>query len=130
MLRKRHLLAGSHHTFDPSQQLVRSDFQIFPWGALVTIRWSKTIQFGSHKSLIPLIPDFPLCPVFATQRAFSLVPNVPPTPKPSCGKTLLPFALRCLLILSFCNAFAVPSTLLVCQLEIMLRPFPIALVKP
>ena len=29
MLCKRHLLAGSRHTFDPSQQLVRSDSQIF-----------------------------------------------------------------------------------------------------
>ena len=80
MLRKRHLLAGSHSTFDPSQQLVRSDFQIFPWGALVTIRWSKTIQFQERVVQIPLplIPDSPLCPVIAIQRAFSLVPNVPP----------------------------------------------------
>ena len=126
MLRKRHLLAGSHSTFDPSQQLVRSDFQIFPWGALVTIRWSKTIQFRERVVQIPLplIPDSPLCPVIAIQRAFSLVPNVPPTPKPSCGKTLLPSASRFLLILSFCNAFGVPSMLLVCQLEIMLAtPF-------
>ena len=79
MLRKRHLLAGSHYTFDPSQQLVRSDFQIFPWGALVTIRWSKTIQFRERVVQIPLplIPDSPLCPVIAIQRAFSFVRNVP-----------------------------------------------------
>ena len=67
MLRKCHLLAGSRHTFHLSQQLVRSDFQIFPWGALVTIRGSKTIQFQERVVQIPLplIPDSPLCPVIA-----------------------------------------------------------------
>ena len=84
MLHKHHLLPGSCHTFHPSQQLVRSDFQIFPWGALVTIWWSKTIQFREQvvQILLPLIPDSPLCPVIAIQRAFSFVPKVPPpTPK-------------------------------------------------
>ena len=82
MLHKRHLLAGSHYTFDPSQQLVQSHFQIFPWGALVTIRWSKTIQFRERvvQVPLPLIPDSPLCPVIAIQRAFSFVANVPPPP--------------------------------------------------
>ena len=85
MLHKRHLLAGSHYTFDPSQQLVQSNFQIFPWGALVTIRWSKTIQFRERVVQIPLplIPDSPLYPVIAIQRAFSFVANVPPPPLPS-----------------------------------------------
>ena len=80
MLHKHHLLPGSCHTFHPSQQLVRSDFQIFPWGALVTIWWSKTIQFREQvvQILLPLIPDSPLCPVIAIQRAFSFVPKVPP----------------------------------------------------
>ena len=84
MLHKHHLLAGLCHIFDPSQQLVRSDFQTFPWGALVTIRWSKTIQFRKQvvQILLPLIPDSPLCPVIAIQRAFSFVPYVsPPTPR-------------------------------------------------
>lgn len=80
MLHKHHLLPGSCHTFHPSQQLVRSDFQIFPWGALVTIWWSKTIQFREQvvQILLPLIPDSPLCPVIAIQRPFSFVPKVPP----------------------------------------------------
>ena len=84
MLHKHHLLAGSCHTFEPSQQLVWSDFQIFPWGALVTIRWSKTIQFRERVVQIPLplIPDSPLCPVIAIQRAFSFVPNVRPPQLP------------------------------------------------
>ena len=82
MLHKHHLLAGSSHTFEPSQQLVRSDFQIFPCGALVTIRWSKTIQFREQviQILLPLIPDSPLCPVIAIQRAFSFVPKLSPPP--------------------------------------------------
>ena len=88
MLHKHHLLGGSCHTFDPFQQPFRSDFQIFPWGALVTIRWSKTIQFWEQvvQILLPLIPDSPLCPVIAIQRAFSFVPNVPPNSQASMSQ--------------------------------------------
>lgn len=81
MLRKCHLLASSASAFDPSQQLIRSDFQFFPWGALVTIRWSKTIQFRERvvQLPLPLIPGSVLCPVIAIQRAFSFLHN-PPQP--------------------------------------------------
>ena len=73
MLRKSHLLASSPRAFDRAQQLVREDFQFFPWGVTVTIRWSKTIQFREQavKLPLPLIPDSPLCPVIAIQRTFS-----------------------------------------------------------
>ena len=78
-----------------------------------------------YKSLYPsfLIPHSAQLLLSRGRSHLSLM-FPPPTPKPSCGKTLLPFASRFLLILSFCNACGVPSTLLVCQLEIILAtPF-------
>lgn len=79
MLRKSHLLASSSRSFDPSQQLLRSDFQFFPWGVLIDIRWSKTIQFRERvvQLPLPLIPGSPLCPVTAIRRAFSFVTHPP-----------------------------------------------------
>lgn len=43
MLRKKHLLVKSSRPFNASQQLLRSDFTFYPWGALVTIQY-YTIQ--------------------------------------------------------------------------------------
>ena len=38
-------LPVSPTSFDPRKQPTRADFKIFPWGVLITSRWSKTIQF-------------------------------------------------------------------------------------
>ena len=72
MLRKSHLLASS---FDPTHQLLRSDFQFFSWGVLMTLQWDKTVQFWEQvvQLPLPLIPDCPLCPVIAIQQAFSFI---------------------------------------------------------
>ena len=42
---------------------------------MITIQWSKTIQFGERTLVIPLvsIPDYPLCPVQAYLNMQSLV---------------------------------------------------------
>jgi hypothetical protein len=42
---------------------------------MITIQWSKTIQFGERTLVIPLvsIPDSPLCPVQAYLKMQSLV---------------------------------------------------------
>ena len=37
--------------FNPSRQL-KTDFKLFHWGKLVTIRWSKTIQF--HERVVEI----------------------------------------------------------------------------
>ena len=73
MLRKSHLLASSPGSVDTSQHLVRSDFQALPWGYLVAIRWSKTIQFRERVVQLPLriILESPLCPATAIKRATS-----------------------------------------------------------
>ena len=54
MFRKSHLLPTAPHLFDPRKQLTKADFKIFPWGTLITIRWSKTIQFRERIVEIPL----------------------------------------------------------------------------
>ena len=61
-----------------------------------------------YKSLYPsfLIPHSAQLLLSRGHSHLSLM--FPPTPKPSCDKTLLPFASRFLLILSFCNACQCP----------------------
>ena len=72
---KSHLLPVSEKTFDPSKQLTKSDFRFFPWGTLITIRWSKTIQFRERVVDIPLpyIPGNRLCPTTAILHATNTV---------------------------------------------------------
>ena len=81
MLHKSHLLASSPGSVDTSQHLVRSDFQAFPWGYLVAICWSKTIQFREKVVQLPLpiIPESPLCPATAIKWAMSFVCQATPT---------------------------------------------------
>ncbi|XP_035676227.1 integrase/recombinase xerD homolog [Branchiostoma floridae] len=71
--RKSNLLPKTTKTFDPSKQLCRKDFRIFDWGAIITVRWSKTIQFKERTLQIPIprIPGSPLCPTTALETAFS-----------------------------------------------------------
>ena len=74
MFRKSHLLPHSARAFDPTRQLTRADFRFHTWGMLITIRWSKTIQFRERVVEIPLprIPNSKLCPTTATLHAFQL----------------------------------------------------------
>lgn len=77
MFRKAHLLPISSVKFDSSKQLTKADFRVFPWGTLITIRWSKTIQFRERVVEIPLpcIPRSRLCPTTAIIHAFSFTPS-------------------------------------------------------
>ena len=81
MLCKSHLLVKSLRAFDSSQHFLCLDFTFYPWGGLVTISWSKTIQFHERVVLLPLpfIPDSPLCPVTAVKR---VIPGVVLLPLP------------------------------------------------
>ena len=80
-LRKSNLFPPSAAKFDPSKHLLRDDFTLFNWGIMLTIRWSKTIQFGERilRAPIPWLPNHPLCPVQALLGAFSLTQGAPPT---------------------------------------------------
>lgn len=81
MFRKSHLLPISPTSFDARKQLTKADFKIFPWGVLITIRWSKTIQFRERIVEIPLprIPDSKLCPTSAIINAFTFTASASTT---------------------------------------------------
>ena len=73
MLRRSNMFPASKTKFNPNHQLCRDDFKFTAKGIMVTIRWSKTIQFRDRIHTIPLprIKDSPLCPSQAVFLAFS-----------------------------------------------------------
>ena len=68
--RKSNLLGQSHLQFDPKRSLCTGDVQYHLDGAVLTVRWSKVIQFQERILQIPLprIPGSPLCPSTALLR--------------------------------------------------------------
>ena len=68
--RKSNLLVPSHMLFDPKRHICVSDVQFTPDGAILTVRWSKVIQFRERVLHIPLpkIIDSPFCPSNALLR--------------------------------------------------------------
>ena len=73
------MLPLSNKTFDPNKQFQFSDFRLFTWGVLLTVRWSKTIQFRERVVVIPLprVPGSPLCPYQAIKQAFTFTHQAP-----------------------------------------------------
>ena len=81
--RKSNLLVTSHVLFDPNLNLCAHDLNLTLEGAVLTVRWSKVIQFKERVLHIPLpkIPDSPLCPSTALLRLTLENPSCPqPTP--------------------------------------------------
>ena len=74
--RKSNLFPSSPSTFDPVRNLTRHDVQTFQSFALITVNWTKTIQFQERGLIIPIprISNSPLCPVSALERYFQSVP--------------------------------------------------------
>ena len=68
--RKSNLLVESLTLFDPSRHLCADDVKFTPDGAILTVRWSKVIQFRQRELLVPLpkIPNSPFCPSTALLR--------------------------------------------------------------
>ena len=81
--RKSNLLVQSHILFNPSQHLCASDVKFTPEGAVLTVRWSKVIQFKERVLHIPLprIPKSPFCPSTAL-LLLSLKTPMCPNPVP------------------------------------------------
>ena len=79
--RKSNLLVPSHMLFNPSRHLCASDVQFTSTGAILTVRWSKVIQFREKTLLIPLpkIKNSPFCPSTAL---LLLAIEKPPCPSP------------------------------------------------
>ncbi len=79
MFRKSHLVIAGKGTFHSAQQFTKSDFKFFPWGVIIWVRWSKTIQFRERVVSIPLprVPGSIFCPVAAISHAFSFTVGAP-----------------------------------------------------
>ena len=77
--RKSNLFPPSVKAFDSNKHLCRSDFSLHPWGIMIRIKWSKTIQFGERilQTPIPRLKGHPLCPVSAIVNAFSMSRSAP-----------------------------------------------------
>lgn len=74
--RKSNLLAPSWGHFDPNKHLCRSNIKFGGDGVIITVHWSKTIQY-SQRSLeipLPLIPNSPFCPSTALMLLFKSTP--------------------------------------------------------
>ena len=64
--------------FDKSKNLTRGDFKFESDMVIVTLRWSKTIQFGQRLLSIPLLrTNNALCPCLASAKPFGLTASVP-----------------------------------------------------
>ena len=74
--RKSNITPPSHSQFSPNKHLSRSDFHFTTWGLIVSVKWSKVLQFRERTLLIPLvsIPSHALCPVQALREFFEMCP--------------------------------------------------------
>ena len=75
--RKSNLFPASANSFAPDCNLTPSDVLIFSSFALITVKWTKTIQFQNKKLIVPilLIPCSILCPVSCVHASILLPPN-------------------------------------------------------
>ncbi|KAL9972505.1 hypothetical protein ACROYT_G018824 [Oculina patagonica] len=75
-LRKSNLTVSSPSSFDPTRHLCRDDIKFTSHGAVLRIKWTKTLQHKDRLLLVPLprIPGSALCPVSASVQYFTLVP--------------------------------------------------------
>ena len=81
--RKSNLLIPSVELFDPTRHLCASDVQFTQDGVILTVRWSKVIQFRERTLHIPLprIPNSVFCPSNALLGLFLECP-APAYPAP------------------------------------------------
>ena len=79
--RKSNLLIQSSSTFDPSRHLCIKDAEFTAEGVVLSVRWSKVIQFRERTLHIPLpkIENSPFCPSTAL---LGIVLAVPPSCHP------------------------------------------------
>ena len=85
LFRKSHLLPPSPREFSPATFFTRSDFTFRDSTLLITVRWSKTIQFRQRIVTIPLValPSI-FYPGSAVFHAFSLTSGSPPSNQALC----------------------------------------------
>ena len=76
MARKSQLVPNTIAEAKKGNQIKRSDVVNEDTGLIVTVKWSKTIQFGERVLEIAMlaIPDSPLCSLNAWQNMINMVP--------------------------------------------------------
>ena len=74
--RKSNLFAPSIQEFNPKQHLARDNVSFDAKGALLSVKWSKTIQYQERVLDVPLpfIPKSPFCPSTALWLAMQVTP--------------------------------------------------------
>ena len=79
LLRRSNVLPYTESSFDVTKQLRRRDIKFHPWGVMIRLRWTKTIQYSERVIDLPLprLPDSPLCPVQAIFKAFTSSASAP-----------------------------------------------------
>ncbi len=82
MARKSTLTPPSASLFSPAKYPTRQDVRLTHFGMVVTLKYSKTNQFGFSNYSVPLvsIPNSPLCPVRAYKLMLALLPAPPLAP--------------------------------------------------
>lgn len=80
LLRRSNVTPPGPRAFDPSKHLQRQDISFSATGAIVTLRWSKTIQFQERIRRIPLPwkKHHPLCPTQAVFNSYRLSAGADP----------------------------------------------------
>ena len=86
MFKKSHLLPTYYKAFDPNKQFSFQKITFFTWGALLHVRWSKTIQFRERVVQMPL-PSIP-SPLSVHAQ---LYPGLSPSPRIRLNLVRMPF---------------------------------------
>ena len=76
-LRISNLVSHSIASFSPFKQLTRGDVIFADPGAIIIVKWTKTLQIKNQLRLIkiPFLKDSPVCPVTALQILLRLTPG-------------------------------------------------------
>lgn len=85
--RVSNILPQAAYHFDKVQHLCRGDIFECRAGLLVLFKWSKTIQFGERRLMLPLVrlENNPICPVATYLRMISFYPAPPSASAFTCS---------------------------------------------
>ncbi len=81
-LRKSNLVPDSAQSFNPARQFTRAHVQLHAKVALLTITWSKTIQFQQRHLQVPIVTGahYMTCPLSWLHTMVSQIPAPPSAP--------------------------------------------------
>ena len=76
-LRISNILPHSTNSFDKTRQLARADIILQAQGAVILVKWSKTIQNRRDVATVSIPPlgESPLCPIKALRTMFQKIPG-------------------------------------------------------